>query len=207
MPRLASFVGLVTLASLAVGPRPAGRGGIRALPGLPGLAGLSGCAGPAANDAPARPPVAAAPGASAAIGGMLDDFHDAAARADETRYFAHFTDDAVFLGTDATERWTRDQFLAYAHPRFASGTAWAFKATDRHIDVASSGSVAWFDETLETQRLGPARGTGVVVKQNGEWRVAQYSLSITIPNERFAGVKELLEVRTPPPLTLQPRPR
>ncbi len=38
------------------------------------------------------------PAASAAIARALDDFHDAAARADEARYFAHFADDAVFLG-------------------------------------------------------------------------------------------------------------
>jgi ketosteroid isomerase-like protein len=167
---------------------------------------LAGCAASSSEGDAPRPPVAAGLGAASVIGGMLDDFHDAAARADEPRYFAHFTDDAVFLGTDATERWTKGAFLAYAHPRFASGKAWAFRATERHIDIASSGSVAWFDESLATERLGPARGTGVVVKQNGEWKVAQYSLSITIPNERFAGVKELLEVKTPPPLTLQPRP-
>ncbi len=135
---------------------------------------------------------------------MLDDFHAAAARADEKTYFGHFTDQAVFLGTDATERWTRDQFLAYAHPRFASGTAWSFRALERHIEVDPGGSIAWFDESLATARLGPARGTGVVVKQAGVWKVAQYSLSITIPNESFPGVKELLEKKNPPPLMLQP---
>ncbi len=162
---------------------------------------LSGCAGES------RPPpqsAMAALGAASAIGAMLDDFHAAAARADEKTYFAHFTDQAIFLGTDATERWTKDQFLAYAHPRFASGTAWAFRAVERHIDVDPDGRIAWFDETLATGRLGPARGTGVVVKQGGQWRVAQYSLSITIPNESFAGVKELLEKKNPPPLILQP---
>jgi ketosteroid isomerase-like protein len=168
--------------------------------------GLPACAESGSSDEPARSPVAPALGAASVIGSMLDDFHAAAAHADEKRYFAHFTDDAVFLGTDATERWTRDEFLAYAHPRFATGTAWAFHAVGRHINVASDGSVAWFDESLATERLGPARGTGVVVKQHGEWRVAQYSLSITIPNERFAGVKELLDQKTIPPLMLQQHP-
>ena len=173
------------------------------------LGALGGCAGEGES---APPPVAAgsaasaASAATAAIAAMLDDFHDAAAHADEPRYFGHFTDDAVFLGTDGTERWTRDQFLAYAHPRFASGSAWSFKAVDRHIDVDPSGRIAWFDESLQTTRLGPARGTGVVVKRGAEWKVAQYSLSITIPNERFGGVKELLDRKMPPPLTLQPQP-
>src|SRR6266545_7462239 len=38
-----------------------------------------------------------------AAAAMLDDWHAAAAAADEARYFAHFATDAVFLGTDATE--------------------------------------------------------------------------------------------------------
>ena len=37
---------------------------------------------------------------------VLDDFHAAAAASDEARYFDHFSAEGVFLGTDATERWT-----------------------------------------------------------------------------------------------------
>ena len=43
-----------------------------------------------------------------AIQQVLDDFHDAASKADEERYFALFLPDGVFLGTDAAERWTRE---------------------------------------------------------------------------------------------------
>src|SRR5437764_7752082 len=56
---------------------------------------------------------------------MLDDWHDAAAKSDESRYFAHFADNAVFLGTDATERWNVPAFRAYAHPYFLQGKGWA----------------------------------------------------------------------------------
>ena len=41
----------------------------------------------------------------ASIDAALDDWHRAASAADEARYFSHLADDAVFLGTDATERW------------------------------------------------------------------------------------------------------
>ena len=47
-------------------------------------------------------------GSEEAIAMVLDDWHAAAAAADEDRYFAHFAPDAIFLGTDASERWTRD---------------------------------------------------------------------------------------------------
>ena len=122
----------------------------------------------------------------------LDRFHAAAAAADEATYFAFFDQGGVFLGTDAKERWTVPEFRAYAHPRFASGKAWSFKATHRELVVR--GDVAWFDEDLDTTRLGRGRGTGVLVRDaQGEWKVAQYNLSIPIPNERFDEVQKIIE--------------
>ena len=120
----------------------------------------------------------------------LDDFHDAAARADEERYFAHFAPGGVFLGTDASERWDAASFRAYAHPYFARGKAWSFRGVHRR--VAARGEVAWFEEDLETQNLGPARGSGVMVRSGGRGLIEQYVLSVVIPNEKFKAVKELL---------------
>lgn len=124
------------------------------------------------------------------VAATLDDFHDAAAKADEARYFGHFAPGGVFLGTDATERWDAAAFRAYAHPYFAKGKAWTFRGVRRRIEVR--GDTAWFEEDLETQNLGPARGSGVLVFDGGRWLVEQYVLSITVPNDRFKAVKELL---------------
>jgi hypothetical protein len=129
------------------------------------------------------------------VAGVLDDWHDAAARADEARYFAHFAPDAVFLGTDPSERWDLSAFRAYAHPRFAQGKAWSFHATNRHIAVSADRNVAWFDEALTTDHLGPARGSGVLVSGPMGWTIAQYNLSVPIPNGRFTDVKKLLDAR------------
>ena len=130
------------------------------------------------------------------VAAVLDDFHDAAAKADETRYFDHFAPSAIFLGTDGKERWTVPEFRAYAHPFFAKGKAWNFRATRRAITL--SGDVAWFDEDLDTPNLGPARGSGVVVRDAARdpwsrWKIAQYNLSVPIPNERFKEVRALIE--------------
>lgn len=54
------------------------------------------------------------------------------------------------------------------------------------------GDTAWFEEDLETQNLGPTRGSGVLVHSGGRWLIEQYVLSITVPNARFKDVKELL---------------
>jgi hypothetical protein len=150
---------------------------------------LAGCGPSAPPGSAAAAPTAA--GATDDIARVLDDWHDAAAKADETRYFEHFATGGVFLGTDGKERWTVPEFRAYAHPHFAKGKAWSFRSTRR--EVTRLGDVAWFDEDLDTPNLGPARGSGVLVKERGAWRIAQYNLSVPIPNERFKDVKAIIE--------------
>ena len=129
----------------------------------------------------------------ARINAVLDDWHAAAGAADEERYFGHLTSDAVFLGTDATERWTRDEFRTWAKPHFAKGTGWKFKSVRRAVTISHDGNVAWFDEDLATEKLGPCRGSGVLVAVDGQWKIAQYVLSLPVPNEVFPDVKRIIE--------------
>ena len=131
--------------------------------------------------------------AEKAVGAVLDDWHLAAAQADEVRYFAHLTEGAVFLGTDATERWPKPAFQAWAHPIFQRGKAWSFKATRRSVSISQDGRTAWFDEDLATPNLGPSRGSGVLSNQGGRWRIEQYNLSVPIPNALMKAVKDQIE--------------
>lgn len=124
------------------------------------------------------------------VAAVLDDWHAAAAASDEARYFDHFADDGIFMGTDATERWDVTAFRAYAHRPFSEGRGWVMRSVRRAIRV--EGDLAYFDEDLETQNLGPSRGTGVLRWVQGRWRIAHYSLTITVPNERFDAVRALL---------------
>ena len=126
----------------------------------------------------------------AAINHTLDQLHDAASKADGGRYFKLFTDDAVYIGTDAAERWTIKEFRAYAEPYFAKGTGWTYKPRSRHVIVADipCGCVAWFDELLDSQSYGTSRGTGVLVLQNGSWKISQYALTFPIPNDLAKGM-------------------
>jgi hypothetical protein len=117
---------------------------------------------------------------------VLDSFHDAAAKADEDRYFNLYAPDAVFLGTDAKERWTLEEFRGFAHPYFAKGKAWTYLPIPgtRHISIEGKDhDVAWFDEQLENAKLGICRGSGVLVKVGNDWKVKQYNLTILVPNE------------------------
>jgi hypothetical protein len=95
--------------------------------------------------------------------------------------------------TAATERWTRDEFRVWAKPYFAKGKAWSFTAVSRHVSFSRDGTVAWFDEALSTPNMGPARGSGVLVKDGGEWKIAQYNLSVPIPNELMKELKARIE--------------
>ncbi len=133
------------------------------------------------------------PSPEAQVSAVLNDWHTAAATADEERYFSYFAQTAVFLGTDATERWTRDEFRKWAGPHFASRKTWSFRAVSRHISFSPDGNVAWFDEDLQTGDLGPARGSGVLLRQKGEWKIAHYDLSVPIPNPLMEEVKKRIE--------------
>jgi hypothetical protein len=133
--------------------------------------------------------------AEKAVTAVLDDWHLAAAQADEVRYFSHFTEDAVFLGTDATERWTKAAFQTWAHPFFLRGKAWSFRATRRAFTLAKDGRTAWFDEDLATPNLGPCRGSGVLSLEKDRWQIRQYNLSVPIPNALMDAVKAQIEAQ------------
>ena len=93
---------------------------------------------------------------------VLDRFHLAASKAQFNDYFALFTPDAVFIGTDASERWSVEQFKAYAKPHFDKGRGWTYSKVERHVNVSADGRHASFDELLDNTALGRCRGTGVL---------------------------------------------
>lgn len=112
----------------------------------------------------------------------LDAWHKAAAEANFEKYFDLMTEDAIFIGTDATENWDIEEFKKFSKPYFDKGKAWSFKEIERNIYVDSNRKTAWFDELLDTH-MGICRGSGVMKKEDGEWKVQHYVLSIAVPND------------------------
>jgi len=117
-----------------------------------------------------------------AVSRTLDALHENASKADGEKYFALFASDAVFLGTDATERWPIAEFKKFAMARFNKGTGWTYHKRSRYIYLSEDNKTAWFDETLHNENYGECRGSGVLVKIDGAWKIAQYNLTIPIPN-------------------------
>jgi hypothetical protein len=112
----------------------------------------------------------------------LNGWHKAAAEANFKNYFDALTEDAVFIGTDATEYWSKPAFQAYAKPYFDKGKAWSFTALERHVYFSEDKKTAWFDELLDT-RMKICRGSGVLVFVDNQWKIKHYVLSMTIPND------------------------
>lgn len=125
-----------------------------------------------------------------AIDALLDDWHQAAAQADGARYFGHMAEDAVFLGTDASERWSLASFRAFCEPYFSKGVGWTYEPRARHVFV--HGDVAWFDERLWNDKYGECRGTGALRREGADWKLVHYSLTLPVPNELAADVVKLI---------------
>ena len=130
--------------------------------------------------------------AASAIHRLLDDWHHAAAVADEDTFFGSMAEDGIYLGTDATERWLRDDMREWSQQYFDRESAWSFKATKRHLYFADDGQLAWFEEELDTW-MGVCRGSGVVQKFAEGWQIRHYNLAVTVPNEVINGFIELVK--------------
>ncbi|MDN3595702.1 nuclear transport factor 2 family protein [Zunongwangia endophytica] len=128
--------------------------------------------------------------ATSEINKVIDSWHEAAAEANFQQYFSLLTKDAIFIGTDPTENWNKDEFKAYSKPHFDKGKAWSFSSVERNIYLEDNKGIAWFDELLDTH-MGICRGSGVMRFENGNWKIAHYVLSIEIPNDNVTEVVDI----------------
>lgn len=125
-----------------------------------------------------------------AIAQLIDQWHKDAAKAD-TAYFSSMASNAIYIGTDKTEHWTKDEFIEFATPYFEKGRAWNFKPMERNIFLSKSGEIAWFDELLTTW-MGTCRASGVVICKKGKWKISHYHLSLAVPNEKMREAIDLI---------------
>ena len=126
------------------------------------------------------------------INTTLDSWHKAATNTEFDNYFSYMTTNGVFIGTDATENWQLDAFKAFSKPYFDKGKAWDFKCLQRNIYFDKTQNTAWFDELLDTQ-MKICRGSGVLIKEGKNWKIAHYVLSMTVPNDNLDEVIKIKE--------------
>lgn len=126
------------------------------------------------------------------IDDLLTKWHQAAANADQQAYFDFIAENGIYIGTDATENWTKDEFFEWSKSYFENGKAWSFVAKERNIYLSEKNTIAWFDEQLEYPG-GALRGSGVLVKEKNDWKLEHYVLSLPIPNNKFKEVMSVIK--------------
>ncbi|GGI68134.1 nuclear transport factor 2 family protein [Shewanella gelidii] len=107
---------------------------------------------------------------------LLDQLHAYAASANWPAYFNLYLENAVFIGTDASEHWRMPEFRKYASPT----RGWRYDV--HHRTLNHHGNVIVFDEILYNSSYGLSRGTGTLLLTKNGWKIAQYHLSFPIPN-------------------------
>ncbi len=123
---------------------------------------------------------------------LVEKWHGAAATADEDTFFEMMDKDGIYIGTDATEYWKRDELRDYAQSAFERDVAWDFKKIDRHIYFSPDGNTAWWDERLNTW-MGVCRGSGVLIRTTEGWKIKHYHLSVTLPNDKVKKFMKLVK--------------
>jgi hypothetical protein len=125
------------------------------------------------------------------INAFIDEWHDDAANA-RPAYFDKIAPHGIYIGTDKTELWNRDQFKAWAQRAFARKSAWSFKAIKRNVYMSADKKFIWFDELLDTQ-MGPCQASGVIRRTDKGFEIEHYQLSIAVPNEIASKVTALVK--------------
>jgi len=115
------------------------------------------------------------------VNAFVDGWHDDAANT-RMAYFDKIAKDGVYIGTDRTELWTRDEFKAWSSKYFEAKSAWTFKATRRNVYASADKSLIWFDELLDTKNMGHAMASGVIRKTKTGFEIVHYQLSLAVPN-------------------------
>ena len=125
----------------------------------------------------------------AAINKVLDDYHQAAANGEWDIYFNLMSDDGVFIGTDAQERWVKQEFRQYS----SGSNGWVYPPQQRNVNITPDGLSAWFDEALLSQSYGSSRGSGVLIRTAVGWKISQYHLTLPIPNGMVRGITDQIK--------------
>ena len=120
---------------------------------------------------------------------FMDQWHLAAHEADANAFFGQMSADGIYIGTDASERWLRDELRLWSKKAFEREHAWSFTALERNWQQQENFWIC--DELLETG-MGICRATAVIVKEEGIWKIQHYQLSLAVPNEKIEDFKLLV---------------
>jgi uncharacterized protein (TIGR02246 family) len=121
---------------------------------------------------------------------LLDELIEAQNSGDAPRLRSMLSErpDAVHIGTDAEEWWTSNQLVDDVA---AAGGGDDIRVVADDIDVHVQGDIAWVEGRGRFTRADgaerPVRMTGVLVREDGQWKIVQSHASIAVPNGAIFG--------------------
>ena len=121
---------------------------------------------------------------------LLDELIEAQNSGDAPRLRSMLSErpDAVHIGTDAEEWWTSNQLVDDVA---AAGGGDDIRVVADDIDVHVQGDIAWVEGRGRFTRADgaerPVRMTGVLVREDGQWKIVQSHASIAVPNADIFG--------------------
>jgi uncharacterized protein (TIGR02246 family) len=121
---------------------------------------------------------------------LLDELIEAQNSGDAPRLRSMLSErpDAVHIGTDAEEWWTSKQLVDDVAAASGGGD---IRVVADDIDVHVQGDIAWVEGRGRFTRADgaerPVRMTGVLVREDGQWKIEQSHASIAVPNADIFG--------------------
>jgi len=116
------------------------------------------------------------------VNAVLDRWHKSSGEVKYGPFLNVIASDGVILGTDHDERWDKAHVDKFGNQYFNPKNAWTYKYDNRHMHFNADSTTAWFDETFKINTKS-FRGVGVLSKLDNEWKLRQYSMSMSVPYE------------------------
>jgi len=116
------------------------------------------------------------------VNAVLDRWHKSSGEVKYGPFLNVIASDGVILGTDHDERWDKAHVDKFGNQYFNPKNAWTYKYDNRLMHFNADSTTAWFDETFKINTKS-FRGVGVLSKLDNEWKLRQYSMSMSVPYE------------------------
>jgi len=124
---------------------------------------------------------------------LIREWYYAASEGNVDAFLNYFVkdDSATYIGTDPSEVWYGyEQIKENVEENFKTYGKWTVMS--KNLQVYKHGDTAYFTDEVElSARFGgssiadDARMSGVLVFQNGAWKIAQVHFSFGIPNQEL----------------------
>ena len=135
---------------------------------------------------------------SIAIETLMNLWHQSASKSNASIFFDSLMwPEAIYLGTDISEKWKRDELKYWSASAFEKDTAWDFKVNRRSIYKNEfDNNIIWLEEDLLTW-MGPCRGSAVLIKKNQQWKIMHYNLAVAVSNDSIYKYMKIIGLKKP----------